>query len=73
MTDRSSSPSVSSSSVSTAVGWKSCWAIRVGTNAERITTATSAVYWVLSMRPWVRPNSAAREPKVSPVAISSVV
>ena len=55
------------------VGRKSCWAIRVGTNADRMTTVTSSVYWALSMRPWVRPNSAAIEPKVSPVAISSVV
>ena len=55
------------------VGRKSCWAIRVGTNADRMTTLTSSVYWALSMRPWVRPNSAAIEPKVSPVAISSVV
>jgi hypothetical protein len=38
-----------------------------------MTTVTSTVYWVLSMSPWVRPNSAAMEPKVSPVAISSVV
>jgi hypothetical protein len=73
MIDRSSSPSASSSSASRIVGRKSCWAIRVGTKADRMTTVTSTVYWVLSMSPWVRPNSAAMEPKVSPVAISSVV
>ncbi len=55
------------------MGWKSCWAITVGTNADKMTTVTSSVYWALSIRLWVRPNSAAMEPKVSPVAISSVV
>ncbi len=34
MIERSSSLSASSSSVSRTVGWKSCWAVRVGTNAE---------------------------------------
>jgi hypothetical protein len=54
-------------------GRNSCWAISVGTNADRMTTVTSSVYWALSMRWWVRPYSAAMDPKVRPVAISSVV
>ena len=39
---------------------KSCWAISVGTNADRMTTVTSSVYRALSMRWWVSPYSAAR-------------
>jgi len=38
-----------------------------------MTTVTSSVYWAFSMRWWVRPYSAAMDPKVSPVAIGSVV
>ena len=38
-----------------------------------MTTLTSSVYWVRSMKWCVRPNSAAMDPKVSPVAMSSVV
>jgi hypothetical protein len=38
-----------------------------------MTTVTSSVYWALLMTPWVSPYSAAMDPKVSPVAISSVV
>ena len=57
----------------TSGGRKNCWAIRVGTNADKMTTVTSSVYWSWSIRWWVRPNSAEMEPKVSPLAISKVV
>jgi hypothetical protein len=37
--------------VSAIAGRNSCWAIRVGTKAERITTVTSSVYWVQARFP----------------------
>jgi hypothetical protein len=40
---------------------------------DTITTVNSSVYWVVSMRWWVRPNSAEIDPEVNPVAMSSVV
>src|SRR5664280_1713952 len=36
-------------------GRKNCWAMRVGTNALRITTVTSWLYWAWVMRWLVRP------------------
>ena len=54
-------------------GRKNCCAIRVGTNADKMTTVTSSVYWSWSIRWCVSPNSAEMEPKVRPVAISRVV
>jgi len=44
--------------------------MRVGRNADRMTTVTSTVYWVRVMNPCVSPYSAEMEPKVSPVAVS---
>src|SRR5439155_21786397 len=41
MATTSSAPSASSSPRSTTFGWKSCWAMIVGTKADRITTVTS--------------------------------
>ena len=70
----SSSASVSSSSTVISVdGREKCCAINVGTNAERITTVTSSVNWTAVIRWFVRPYSAAIEPKVKPVAVSKVV
>ena len=45
----------------------------VGTNADRITTVTSSVYWVRVMYPWLSATRLEMEPNVRPVAISRVV
>ena len=54
-------------------GSKKVVAISVGTMALTITTVTRMVYVVWSMKWFVRPNSAAIVPNVSPVDMRSVV
>jgi hypothetical protein len=48
-------------------------AIIVGITALPITVAIKREYWLWSIIPWVNPNKADMEPKVSHVNIRSVV
>src|SRR5439155_760106 len=54
-------------------GWKNACAISVGTTALPMTTVTRTVYCARSIRSCSRPKRAEMVPKVSPVAIMSVV
>jgi hypothetical protein len=69
--ETSAAPRTFSSWTSRTPGRKRCWAMRVGTKADTMTTVTKIVYRVRLISGWLYPQIAEMVRKVTPVGMRS--